>query len=170
MKKSTQLYDAGLEEYPVPDVILSNLTFAAVLAVGTYACWLISPYLGVAYLVFFVVMVYGVLRRLICTRCHYYGKRCGIGWGLLAAVWFSRRSPEEYNESAGLKLAPFVYGLMVLVPLVSLAVLLLQDATSTLLVLVALLLAVAFYNLGPGRRRSCVVCKMRLFCRGGAAK
>ena len=170
MKKSVQLYDAGLEEYPLRDVILSNIAFAALLAAGTIVCWLVSPAFGVAYLVVFAALTYGLLRRLTCTRCYYHGKRCGSGWGLLSAMCFSRRRMEEFNESPGVKLAPLVYGLMMLVPLIALAALIVQHATTTLLVLLAFLLAMAFYSSGPGRRRSCSVCKMRLFCKGSAAK
>jgi len=122
MKKSVQLYDAGLEEYPLRDVILSNIAFAALLAAGTIVCWLVSPAFGVAYLVVFAALTYGLLRRLTCTRCYYHGKRCGSGWGLLSAMCFGRRPLEEFNESPGVKLAPLVYGLMMLVPLIALAV------------------------------------------------
>ena len=170
MKKSVQLYDAGLEEYPLRDVILSNIAFAALLAAGTIVCWLVSPAFGVAYLVVFAALTYGLLRRLTCTRCYYHGKRCGSGWGLLSAMCFGRRPLEEFNESPGVKLAPLVYGLMMLVPLIALAVLIAQHATTTLLVLLAFLLAMVFYSSGPGRRRACSVCKMRLFCKGSAAK
>lgn len=170
MEKSVQLYDEGLEKYPLRDVILGNATFAALLAAGTASCWLISPVFGVAYLVVFAALTYGLLRRLTCTRCYYFGKRCGSGWGLLSSACFSRRPLEEFNESPGVKLAPLVYGLMMLVPLIALAVLISQHATTTLLVLLAFLLAMAFHSSGPGRRRSCSACKMRLFCKGSAAK
>ena len=170
MEKSVQLYDAGLEKYPLRDVILSNVAFGALLAAGTASCWLLSPAFGVAYFVVFAALTYGLLRRLTCTRCYYYGKRCGSGWGLLSAMCFGRRRMEEFNESPGVKLAPLVYGLMMLVPLIALAVLISQHATTTLLVLLAFLLAMAFYTSGPGRRRSCSACKMRLFCKGSAAK
>lgn len=170
MKKSFRLYDAGLEEYPMVTVVLGNVVFASIIAAGTIACWRVAPAFGLAYLVVSVALVYGLLRRIVCTRCYYYGKRCGAGWGLLAAVLFSRGPLEEFNESAGAKLAPLVYGLIVLVPLVALGVLLVQGATTALLVLLGFLLGMAFYSSGPGRRRSCCVCKMRLFCRGSAAK
>lgn len=168
--KSVELYEPGLESYPIRDVILGNLVMAALIAVGTIACWLVSPVLGVLYVVFSVVMVYGVLRRLICTRCYYFGKRCGTGWGKLAATWCTRGTLEEFNESPGTRLAPLVYGLVTLIPLVALVVLLLHGASSALLVLLAFILGVGFYSSGPGRRRACSVCKMRSFCKGCAAK
>jgi 4-hydroxybenzoate polyprenyltransferase len=170
MSNSVQLYDPGLEEYPLRGVILNNIVFASVLVAGTIACWLISPVFGIAYLVTFAVLVYGVMRRLTCTRCYYYGKRCGSGWGLLAARCFKRGNIEEFNQGAGVKIAPLVYGLMILVPLVALAVLAFQNVTTTLVVLVAFLLGMSFYSSGPGRRRVCSVCKMRTVCKGSAAK
>jgi uncharacterized membrane protein len=170
VSNSVQLYDAGVEEYPLRTVILNNVAFAAVLVAGTVACWLISPVFGVVYLVTFIVLVYGVLRRISCTRCYYYGKRCASGWGLLAARCFSRGNIEEFNKGLGTRFAPFVYGTMVLVPLVALAVLAIQGATTTVVVLVAFLLGMSFYNSGPGRRRVCSVCKMRTVCPSSAAK
>ncbi|TFH36273.1 MAG: hypothetical protein E4G93_02435 [Dehalococcoidia bacterium] len=170
MKKSVELYEPGLESYPLRDVVLGNIVMALLISAGTVVCWLLSPALGVLYLIFSVAMVYGVLRRLICTRCYYFGKRCGTGWGLLAARWFSRDCLEEFNESPGIRLAPVVYGLVTLVPLIAMVVLLLQGATTALLVFLALFLGIGFYSSGPGRRRACSVCKMRLSCKGCAAK
>ncbi len=170
MKKVVQLYEAGLEEYPVRDVIAGNVAMAALVAAGTLACWFVSAPFGIGYAALSVVMVYGVMRRLVCTRCAYFGKRCGTGWGVLAAMWFARGRIEEFNASAGVRLAPVVYGLMALLPLVAIAVALLGGPTSSKLVVLGLLLALSFYSMGPGRRRSCSVCKMRLFCKGSAAK
>lgn len=170
MSNAVQLYDAGVEEYPLRGVILNNIAFASVLVAGTIACWLISPVFGIVYLVTFAVLVYGVMRRITCTRCYYYGKRCGSGWGLLAARCFKRGNIEDFNQGPGAKLAPLVYGLMILVPLVALALLMAQGFTTTVVVLVAFLLGMAFYNSGPGRRRVCSVCKMRTVCPGSAAK
>ena len=122
------------------------------------------------YLAFSVLMVFVVLRRLVCTRCYYYGKRCGAGWGLLASALFTRGRMEQFNESAGIRLAPAVYGLVMLIPLISLAVLLMRESTTSLLVLLAVILAIGFYSSGPGRKRSCVACKMRLCCKGSIAE
>ena len=170
MKKVVQLYEAGLEEYPVRDVIAGNLAMAALIAAGTLACWFISPAFGIAYAALSVVKVYVVMRRLACKRCHYFGKRCGTGWGILAAMWFTRARVEEFNASAGVRLAPVVYGLMALLPLVTITFALLGGATTSKLLVLGLLLALSFYSMGPGRRRTCSACKMRLFCKGSAAK
>jgi len=170
VNKPVQLCESGLESYPVRDTVLCNAVMGVLVATGTVACWLLSPVLGGLYLAFSVLMVYVVLRRLVCTRCYYYGKRCGAGWGLLASAWFTRRSMEEFNENAGTLLAPMVYGLVTLVPLVALAILLVRGATTTLLVLLGGILAIGFYSSGPGRKQSCSRCKMRLFCKGSMAR
>ena len=101
MLRPVQYYDAGLERYPLPAVILSNLAMALLIAAGTMGCWLISPVLGGLYLVFSVVMVYVVLRRLVCTHCYYYGKRCGAGWGWLASLLSVRRRPRNSTDNPG---------------------------------------------------------------------
>jgi hypothetical protein len=170
VNKPVQLCDSGVESYSVRSVVFANLMMTALIAAGTIACWLLSPVLGGLYVTFSVLMVYVVLRRLVCTRCYYYGKRCGAGWGLLASAWFRRRSIEEFNENAGTRLAPMVYGLVMLVPLIALAVLLVRDATTLHLILLAVILAIGFYSSGPGRKKSCFSCKMRLFCKGSMAR
>jgi len=170
VKKSVQLYDAGVDRYPLRVVILGNAAMAALIAVGVIACWLISPVFGIAYAVVSVVMVYVVLRRLVCRNCHYFGKRCATGWGLLAAMWFTQGRPEDFNESLGVRIAPLVYGMRVLLPLITLAVLLLDGPTTTRIMLLVSLLALALYSTVINRQRSCSVCKMRLFCKGSAAK
>ncbi|MBN1857376.1 MAG: hypothetical protein JW846_10555 [Dehalococcoidia bacterium] len=170
MKKAVRLYGAGVDRYPLRDVILSNAAMVALIVVGATACWLISPWFGIAYTLITVVMVYYVMRRLVCRNCHYFGQRCATGWGLLAAKWFTAGDIEDFNSSPGVKIAPIVYGLMVLVPLLALIVLMLDGSTTTRLMLLASLLVLALYTTVIGRRRSCSVCKMRLFCMGSAAK
>jgi len=170
MSKPVQLCESGLESYPVRDAILCNAVMAALIAAGTIACWLLSPVLGGLYVTFSVLMVYVVLRRLVCTRCYYYGKRCGAGWGLLASKWFARGSMEEFNENAGTRIAPMVYGLVTLVPIIAITLLLVRGATTLHVVLLAVVLAIGFYSSGPGRKTSCSRCKMRLFCKGSMAK
>ena len=170
MKKSAQLYDAGLDSYPLSMVVGGNIAMAGLIAAGTLSCWLISPYFGAAYAITSVIVVYFALRRLVCRNCYYFGKRCGLGWGQLAAVWCSRGRIEDFNDSQGLKIAPLVYGLLMLVPLIALVVVVLDTPTTTSLVLLAILLGLSLFSAGPGRRRACSVCRMRLFCKGSAAK
>ena len=170
MKKAVRLYDVGLERYPLRDVVLGNASMAALIAVGTVACWLISPWFGITYAVVTVVMVYYVMRRLVCRNCDYFGKRCATGWGLLAAKWFTAGDIEDFNSSPGVKIAPLVYGLMVLVPLLALILLMLDGSTTRTVMLLASLIVLALYSTVFGRRRSCSVCRMRLFCMGSAAK
>ncbi len=170
MKKAVRLYDVGLDRYPLRDVILSNAAMVALIVVGATACWLISPWFGIAYAAITVVMVYYVMRRLVCRNCHYFGKRCATGWGLLPAQWLTGGDIQPFNRRPGVKIAPLVYGLMVLVPLLALIVLLLDSPTTTRLMLLVSLLALGLYNTVFGRRRSCSVCRMRLFCMGSAAK
>jgi len=170
MKKSVQLYDAGLDEYPVSRVIAANFATALIVTTGTLACWFISPWFGASYLAVSLAMVYIAIPRLVCRNCHYFGKRCAYGSGQLASVWFTRGRVEDFNEGAGFAVASLTYALMILVPLIALVLLILHAPTTTVVVLLAILLGMAFFSAGPGRRRTCSVCKMRLFCKGSAAK
>ncbi len=170
MTMTVRLYDGGSEQGPLGQVILGNALMVLLLGIGTTACWLVSPAFGIAYLIISTGSVYGLLRRLVCTRCYYYGKRCGAGWGLLASWFFSRRPLDEFSDNPGVRLAPLVYGGITLVPLVVSVGLLIRGATTALVILPALLLALGFYSSGPGRRRACSACKMRLVCKGSMVK
>lgn len=88
------LYEQGLEEYPISSIIKGNLAMAAWIALGTIACWFLSPLGAWIFLAFALIMIGIVLRKLLCTNCYYYDKRCSIGWGKLSALMFSRCDDE----------------------------------------------------------------------------
>ena len=167
-----KLYEQGLEEYPRSSIIIGNLAMATWIALGTIGCWFLSPLGAWIFLAFAVVMVGVVLRKLVCTNCCYYGKWCGIGWGKLSALMFSKGDEEKFSTSLGLKLAPITYGILTVVPVVFLVISMFD--TSRLLVpkivVLVLLLAVSFYSGTAGRKKGCSNCKMRLACPGSAVK
>jgi hypothetical protein len=140
MAQEVRLNDSGKDQYPMSRVLLGNIMILLWLVVGTIAVWFFSPLIAILYLIVAVIAVYIILRRLVCTNCYYYDKWCSMGWGKLAAVLFNRGKIEEFNESIGLRLAPIIYGLLTIFPLiVVLAVLLLEFDYYKVAVLVILL-------------------------------
>lgn len=165
-----KIYEPGLEEHPKSGAILGNFLMLLWIALGTAGCWFLEPIVAWIYLPFAVVMVFGVLRWLVCTKCYYYGKWCPIGWGKLAALLFRKGNMEDFGKSIGVKLAPMTYGLLTLVPLVCVVVSMTQDfAIPKVIVLVGLLLH-SVYSGAISRRSSCKNCRMRLACPGCAVK
>jgi len=79
MKKEIKMYEEGLEEHPKAGIILGNLTMILWIVLGTVACWFLYPPVAWIYLIFAVVMVGIILRKLVCTNCYYYDKWCSKG-------------------------------------------------------------------------------------------
>jgi hypothetical protein len=111
-----------------------------------------------------------VLRKLVCTNCYYYGKRCASGWGKLSALMFKQGDIERFNDSVGVKLAPAIYGLLTLVPLVLGTIAAVRDFSVVKVIVLAALLLLGFYSGAISRNKSCSQCKMRDYCRGSLAK
>ncbi len=160
----------GIESYPKSVIIFGNLMMALWIGLGTLALSLLSPLLGWVYLILAVFSVYILLRKLVCTNCYYYGKWCPIGWGKLSALFFNQGNIENFSKSIGVKLAPIVYGLLTLIPMIVVTISLIQQSTvPKLLVLLAILL-IGFYSGTLSRKKTCRNCKMRLLCPGSAVK
>lgn len=165
-----KLYERGLEEFPKSNIILGNLAMILWIALGTIACWFLNPLLSWIYLIFAIVMVFIILRKLVCTNCYYYGKWCHIGWGKLSALLFKKGNIEDFNKGIGLKLAPITYGLLTLIPLIAILVSMYEEFTLPKITVLILILLVSVYSGAISRKKACEKCKMRLFCSGCAVK
>ncbi len=170
MNSEARFYEQGWEEYPASGVVVSNIIMLLWIALGTIASRYVSPLAGWFYLAFALGMVYGVLRKLVCTNCYYYGKRCHLGWGKLVAWFFNQGKVENFANCTGIKLAGPTYGLLFLFPLVLLLIALFQRVTPVRLIILVFLLATSLYSSIPSRKKACRHCKMRLFCPGSAVK
>jgi hypothetical protein len=95
--------ESGLEEYPKSTIVLANLMMVLWLVLGTIASWFFSPVAAAIYTLFGVLMVFFVLRKIICTNCYYYDKWCAMGWGKLAALFFKQGDIGKFSTSAGIK-------------------------------------------------------------------
>jgi len=170
MESKVVLSEEGCEEYSRAAVIDSNLAMLLWIALGTVSCWFFNHivawvFLGIALLTVFVVM-----RKLVCTNCYYYGKRCAAGWGKLSAMMFGQGDIEKFNDSIGVKIAPAVYGLLTLVPLVLGTISAIQHFSAIKPIVLTALLLMGMYSGTIARKRSCGRCKMRDYCKGSAAK
>lgn len=165
-----KLYDKGLEQHLTSKILLGNLVMIFWIALGTIAVWLLYPILSVFFLAFAVIMVYIVLRKVVCTNCYYYDKWCSIGWGKLAAKLFKKGNIEKFNTNIGVKLAPLVYGLLTIIPLIAIVVSIILLFDYTKISILILLLLVSVYSGGISRKYACSKCKMKISCPGSASK
>lgn len=170
MTQENEIYQEGPQEFPVSKVVQGNLLMVIWILLGGTGCWLFHPLAAWIYLTVALVMVYVVLRRLVCTNCDYYGKRCALGWGKLSALMFKQGSIDLFAGSIGVKLAPATYGLLSLVPLVFLIISLVQGFAVVKVVVLVLLLLISVYSGGISRKKGCAECRMKLICPGAASK
>jgi hypothetical protein len=169
-KSEVKIYEQGIEEFGLGSIIFGNLAMLVWIGLGTASCWFFHPIAAWVYLGAAVLMVFVVMRRLVCVNCYYYGKRCPIGWGKLAALMFKQGSVDRFGTSVMIKIAPMVYGLLSLIPLGFIIVALVQDVTVAKIVVLVLLVAMVAYSGSIGRKKGCVNCKMRFACPGCAVK
>lgn len=170
MKNEVKLFEKGIERGSMADVIVNNLMMLLWVGLGTAACRFLYPPAAWAYLIFAVLMVYVILRKLVCTKCFYYGKCCHSGWGKLSALFFKKGNMEKFSGVVVKILPPLTYGLLLIVPLVSIVISMIRSFSITKLIVLILLLLVSSYSGAIGRKKSCERCKMKYICPGSAAK
>jgi hypothetical protein len=133
-----------VKEYSKSLLIFGNLGIALWIVISAIACWFFNPLLGWFFLIFAFVLVFAVLRRLGCSSC-YYCKSCTMGFGKLADLFFGSGRMAGVNSSLGLKIV-FAYGLLGAVPLVFLAVSIMQEFAVIKIAVLALLLILLLYS------------------------
>ena len=169
MGTEIKIYEEGLEEYSKANIIFANFMMLLWIILGTVVCWFFYPLVSWFFLVFAIIMVYVVLRKLVCTNCYYYNKWCSIGWGKLSVLFFKKGDIKNFNRSIGIKIAPMVYGLLSIIPIIFIIISIFQSFLMSKLVVLILLLLISFYSV-VSRKKSCSKCKMRIICPGSAVK
>jgi hypothetical protein len=170
MQSKIVICEEGLEEYPRSTVIAGNLIMLGWIALGTVACYFLNRIAAWIFLAVALLLVFIVLRKLVCTNCYYYGKWCATGWGKLSALMFKKGNIETFNDSVGVKLAPAIYGLLTLLPLVLGTIAAVRHFSVVKPIVLAALLLLGFYSGTLSRRKSCAQCKMSHYCSGSAVK
>lgn len=170
MKTRLKIYEKGKDSFEKSGIILGNLIMLTWIALGTVAAWLFDPIIGWSYLAFSTIMVFIVLRKLVCTNCYYYDRLCPIGWGKLSALLFKKGDIRNFERCLGLKLAPLTYGLLSIIPLFLITASLVTEFSVFKLAILLVLLLISFYSGSAGRKKACINCRMRLICPGCAVK
>ena len=125
-----------------------NLGIVLWILIDAVACWFFNPILGWVFLIATFGLIFVILRRLGCSSC-YYCKSCTMGFGKLADLFFGQGYMAGVNSSLTLKII-FVYGLLGIVPIVPLAISIIQEFAVTKIAVLALLLILLSYS---GSRR-----------------
>ena len=83
---------------------------------------------------------------------------------------FKKGNLEDFTNSLGLKIAPAVYGLMVLIPIIAIIISVIYVFDYTKIGVLILLILFSIYSAGIGRKAACSKCKMNLSCPGSTVK
>ena len=170
MSDVIKINDKGLEKYPTTTVVFGNIMMLLIIVIGTIAVWYLLDWWAWLYLAFSLIMMYIVLRRLVCINCYYYDKWCALGWGKISAKMFKKGNLEDFPKSTGLKIAPAVYGLMMFIPIIAIIISIILVFDYTKIGVLILLILFSIYSAGIGRKAACSKCKMNLSCPGSAVK
>jgi len=170
MSEEIRWFENGYEEFSKFIIILGNILMLLWITLGTIACWFLSPLIALFYLLFALIMIFVVLRKMVCANCYYHGKWCAMGWGKLSAIFFRKGDIDKFGSGIGIKLAPVTYGLLTLIPLILIVISLVRGFLIFKVILLILLLFISFYSGSINRKKTCAKCKMRIICPGSAVK
>jgi len=92
------------ENYPRSLVVFNLLFGLAGFAVGLIVLAQLGTWAWSGYLALYLLEMAAVLA-FACTRCCYYGKNCGMGYGKLSALLFKKRAEEEFHKATSHKVA-----------------------------------------------------------------
>jgi hypothetical protein len=133
-------------EYTKSQLILGNLAVAAWILLGTAFCWLLSPFAAIAFLALASFLVFYRLGKKGCVNC-FWCKTCTIGMGKLPYLFYTKTSIEDLNiNRKALKLFPYVYLLLGVVPIAITAVSIIQSFSVYSAVLLAVLVALSVFT------------------------
>ncbi len=96
MNDFPQIPVPAVADYPWHVPVLENLVWAATLALGAVILWGLHPALAIGYLAWSLLALYGLVPRLVCAACAYYGRTCHSGQGRLAPRLGPRRDSATF--------------------------------------------------------------------------
>jgi hypothetical protein len=139
------------KDYSKSELIFGNLLIALWILLGAYSCWLIYPLSAIVFFALASFLVFFELGKHGCQTC-YFCKTCTIGMGKLPELFFRKAGTANVNKKA-MKLFPFVYLLLSLVPIVLYVVSMIQTIAILKIVNLSLVLLFSIYS-GVIRRKA----------------
>jgi hypothetical protein len=137
-------------QYSKTELIFGNFAIAIWILLGTAAFWPFISYGALIYLALAGFLVFYELGKKGCVNC-FWCKTCTIGMGKLPRLFFTQTPMETLNiNRKALKLFPYVYLLLSVVPIVITAVSVIQGYT---VYNAALLVALAVLSILTGTLR-----------------
>lgn len=95
--------------------VAGNLIALTWILLGTFACWLVNPWLGWLFLAFSTFSIYLIIRRLLCNSC-YYCKSCTKGLAKLSILLLGANRIPGLSNGTIKGMTIFVYTVLTLIP------------------------------------------------------
>jgi hypothetical protein len=141
----------NMKAYSKSELVLGNLAIVIWIGLGSFSFWLFYPFAAIGFFSVASFLVFFELGKHGCLSC-YYCKTCTIGMGKLPELFFAKTGTANVNKRA-MRLFPFVYLLLSVVPIVLLAASTVQAATALKIIALLLLSSFSLYS-GAVRRKS----------------
>jgi len=149
------------EKHPTHSVIVSNLVSLLIYGIGAFILSRFGLIWVIGYVLFIILLEFRLLGR-HCVNCYYYGKTCAFGKGWLSSLFIARGHPEQFNQKkiTWKDIAPDF--LVFIIPILAGILLLIQEFTWIILVLVIALVLLGFLGNALVRGQlACRYCKKR---------
>jgi hypothetical protein len=132
------------KEYSMSWLIFGNSAIIVWIVLGAVSCALFVPLIDLLFFAVGAFLVFYELGKHGCVSC-FYCKTCTIGMGKLPELFFSPNEVVNANRRA-LKLFPWTFLLLSVVPLAFIAFSLVQEFTIFKVALLAALAAFSLYS------------------------
>jgi hypothetical protein len=150
------------ESFPLRIVALRVAMTCALFALGGIVSWGLGLWALIAYLVGVSAVVLGTMAT-VCRRCRYYGRRCDLGWSVIATLLFPPDRDDSRYIQAGMRSFPWLL-LLVGAPVgIGIVSLLLQFSPARLAWLLGYGAAVGIF-VATTPITSCPHCRMNDIC------
>lgn len=95
--------------------VAGNLLALLWIVIGTVACWTVDPIFGWGFLIFSVISVYVVIRRMLCNSC-YYCKSCTKGLAKLSILFLGANRIPGISKNSIVGMTAFIFLALLIVP------------------------------------------------------
>ncbi|MHA1145443.1 MAG: alpha/beta fold hydrolase [Candidatus Helarchaeota archaeon] len=93
-----------LGKYSIFTVLFTNGILIISLVIGFIGLYPLNifgfPHVSIIFVGLVMFMHLYLLRKVLCTKCVYHGKRCHTGWGLIAGKFFMKGNIEDFTKKS----------------------------------------------------------------------
>jgi hypothetical protein len=87
------------EQFPGGIILLANLLSLTIYALGILIISQTGVWFVLIYVLYCLWMEFRLMRK-GCVNCYYYGKRCGLGRGVICSWLFKQGNNEKFNAGS----------------------------------------------------------------------